>query len=77
MLRQATGDEKPKQGIDDILIINPAGYQYSKTFASIFIDDIQYFKGSAVRRAVYHEVIAPDMILIFRPQPYTGPVVKP
>ena len=72
MLRQATGDEKPKQGIDDILIINPAGYQYSQTFASIFIDDIQYFKGSTVSRAAYHEVIAPDMILTYRLTPMAG-----
>ena len=77
ILRDTTEDEEVKQEVDHILILNLPGYQYSQALAGIFVDDIQYLKRPAVSRVVYHEVIAPDVILVFRPQPYTGPVVKP
>ncbi len=77
MLWNATKDKQVKQEINHILVFNLTGYQYRQAFPGVFIDDIQYFKGSAISRAVYHEIVAPDMVLILRPEPDTGAVIKP
>ena len=77
MLRDTTKDKQVKQEINHILIFYLTGYQYGQTFPGIFIHDIQYLKGSAIGRTVYHEVIAPDMVLVLRSKPYTRTIIKP
>jgi hypothetical protein len=67
----ATKNEQLKQEINYILISDLAGYQHRQTFSGVFINDIQYFEGSAISREVYHKIVAPDMALVFRPEPDT------
>jgi hypothetical protein len=42
-----------EQDIEHILISNLVGYQYRQAFLGVFINDIQYLKGSSVSCAVY------------------------
>jgi len=73
MLWNATKDKQLKHKINHILISNHAGYQYRQAFPGVFINDIQYFEGSAISRVVYHEIVAPDMILILLPESVQDP----
>jgi hypothetical protein len=77
MLRNTTQNEQCKKLIYHILRPDPAINLRAQILPGEFIDDIQYFKGPAIGRAVYHEVIAPDMVLMLWPQPDTGAVIKP
>jgi hypothetical protein len=77
MLWDAPEDEQLKKEIDNILVANLTSHQDSQTFPDIFIDYIQYLEGPAVSRTVYHEVIAPDVILMIRSEPDAGAVIQP
>ncbi len=70
-------DKQVKQDINHILVSHPASYQHRQTFPGIFINDIQYSEGSAVRCAVYHESVAPDIVLILRSEPDAKAIIKP
>jgi len=75
MLRDAPEDEQVEQDINHFLVCNLTGYQDSQAFPSVFIDYIQYLEGPAISRTVYHEIIAPDMVLTLRPEPDTRTII--
>ena len=77
MLGNTPEDKKMKQEINYILIFDPTGDQYCQTFPGIFINDAKYFKGSAVSRAVYHEIVAPDMVFILWSETDARAAIKP
>jgi len=77
MLRYTPEDEQLKKESNYILISNLTSYLDTQALTGIFIDDVEYLESPATGRAVYHEIIAPDMILILRPEPYTGAIIKP
>ena len=77
MLRDTPQNEQFKKLIYHILRPDPAINLRAQILPGEFIDDVQYFKGPAIGRAVYHEVIAPDVVLMLRPEPDTGTVIKP
>jgi hypothetical protein len=52
-------------------------YEGNQTFTGKFIDDIQYLERAAISRAIYHEIVTPDMIFVLRSQPDTGTVIEP
>ena len=67
MLRDPSEDKQVKEDIDHFLACNLTVYQGSQAFPGEFINYIQYLEGPAVGRAVYHEIIAPDVVLMLRP----------
>ena len=67
MIRDTTKDEKIEQLIGPILGTDLTIHLYAQAFPGEFIDDIEYSKGSAVTGSLYHEIIAPDMVLVLRP----------
>lgn len=77
MLRDAAQNEQFKKLIYHILRPDPVINLRAQILPGVFIDDVQYFKGPAIGRTVYHEVIAPDVVLMLRPEPDTGPVIEP
>ncbi len=77
MLRDSPKDERVKQDVNHIPGLNLPGNQDSQAFPGVFIDDVQYLEGSTISRAIYHEIIAPDMVLILWPEPDTGAVIEP
>jgi hypothetical protein len=69
MIRYPPKDKQDKQDINHILILDFTGYQHRQAFPGIFIHDVQYLESSAVSRAIYHKIIAPDMVLTPRSEP--------
>ena len=43
----------------------------------MFIDQVQHARGATVLRPGADEVVAPHMVLAFRPQPHTRSIVEP
>jgi hypothetical protein len=77
MCRDALKDKQVKQDVNHILSFDLPGYQYRQTFPAVFIDDIQYLKDPAVGCAVYHEIIAPNMVFILWSESDAGAVIEP
>ena len=48
-----------------------------QALAAMLIDDGQHAERLAIVSTVHHEVVAPDMAGILRPQPDAGSIVKP
>jgi hypothetical protein len=77
MLRDATQNEKLEKLIYYILRPDPAINLCGQILPGEFIDDIEYLESPAVSRMVYHEIVAPDVMLVLRPEPDTVAIIKP
>ena len=77
MRRDAAQDEQVGKHVDDIdglqLSLNPDG----NAFAGELVDNIEHADFPAIVCAILDEVVGPDMVWIFRPQPDTRAVVQP
>jgi hypothetical protein len=77
MLWYTAEDKQVKQLVDQVSCFDFAGHACCQALSGVFIDDIQYAECSAVLGAVNHEVIAPHMVLMLRPEPHAGAVIQP
>jgi len=66
MLWDIPEDKEIEQFVNHILGAYLAINLCSQAFPSEFIDDSKYSKSSAIGGSFYHEIIAPDMVLMFR-----------
>jgi hypothetical protein len=66
MSRNTPKDEKIKELVDHILGTYLAIHFAAQAFPGKLIDDVQYPKSPAISCPFYHEIITPDMVLMFR-----------
>ncbi len=76
-LRDTTQDEQIGQSINDIGRVEPSCDADRQGLLGVLIDDIEHPELPTVMGAVFHEVIAPDMVAPFRTEPDAGAVVEP
>ncbi|KPJ66673.1 MAG: hypothetical protein AMJ43_07260 [Coxiella sp. DG_40] len=67
MFGDSSKDKQDKQLINHILRPYLTVDLYAQKLSAEFINDIQYPKRSAVTGSFYHEIIAPDVVLMLRP----------
>src|ERR1700720_318472 len=77
MLRHTLDHHHVGQGLDHLRTRPAPFYPHQKCFARVLIDQVQRTRRSAIMRAHAHEVIAPHMVAVRRPQPYARAIVEP
>ena len=75
--RRAAQDEKVGQNVDHVSGLEFAVDPDRQTFAAELIENAEHLDDPAIRGAVVDEVVAPDMVGAFRPQPDAGAVIQP
>lgn len=77
MPRHAPQHEQVRQNVDDGGRVELPVDADGQAFPGIFVDDVQHAELSAIVSAILDEVVGPDVVGIFRPQPHAGPVMEP
>ena len=70
-------DEQIAQRVEDIAGVQLALDADGEAFASELINDAQHAERFAVMGSVHHEVVAPHMISMLRPQAHARAVIQP
>ncbi len=77
MVGRAILDEELRDVRQDALAVQLAVHMDGQTSASIFVDDRQHPEGPSVMGPIHDEVIGPDVVRAFRPEPDAGAVIQP
>lgn len=77
MLGRAVGEHALAQQFDHMSAVQPPRHADRQTFSRKFVDHHQQPQTAAIVGARLHEVIAPQMIRMFRAQPDAAPIVEP
>lgn len=75
--RDTAQDEQITQDVDDAVGVEPALDFDCQAFPAELVEEVQRPEDLAVIRSTVDEVVAPDMVVIFRPEPHTRPIVQP
>lgn len=65
------------QFIKNVLCLDAPCYPDTQAFSGVLINDVQQSQWPTVLSALCYKVIAPDMILMPRPESHTGAVIEP
>jgi hypothetical protein len=77
VLRHAPTHEQITQPLQHVLARELLGHVDRQALPRVLIHDRQHPDRTPVRRSVHHEVVAPHMVPMRRPQPDARPVVQP
>ncbi len=77
VLRWTMGHEEIREAIQYVIGAQPSLHHDSQALPTEFVDDRQNFDGTAIVRAVCHEIIGPDMVAGGGPESDTRPIVEP
>ena len=75
------GDSVPQhriaQGFDHVMTVEPSAHTNRQAFSCVFVDQCQQSETAAIVRARLNKVVAPNMIVVFGPQPDAASIVEP
>ncbi len=69
--------EEIREGMEHVIGGEPSLDPDGEALLTEFVDDRQDLEGTTIVRAVYHEVIGPDVVAMGGPDPDTRPIVEP
>ena len=73
----ATQDEQVRERIDDIDGFEPAVHPDGQALVGELVDDVEHAELASIVGAVLDEVVGPDMVAVFRPEPDARSIVQP
>ena len=77
MIRKASLNDQIKQHLQHILGSYLVRYLDAQAFPAVLVDDVQHPQGFAITCPGHNEVIAPDMVPVFRPKPDARTIIQP
>src|SRR5450631_3152824 len=77
MLRYSALHHGVGKNLDHMPAVQPATRTDRQALPRVLIDQIQHANCPSIMRKRAHEIVGPDVIGSFRPQPYTRTVVEP